>query len=878
MNFEKEILSLAESMRSRGFVKEAEELADKWFSYKSAEQEIYKMAEEGKDVVDRAHPAGEVEMIAAKDGFGNVETIVTQHDKIMEVVNKAPKNAELIINVIKMAELVLLADEQVVAEIMRHMGKVEAAKGRNFINGGEDYIGVYPIENVIERTEAELHAKGLTGKDFAHLFNRNFDLDVDKQLARLAAMPKDADFDSEFQAFMGGVAWKTRDEIEGLNSNMAKSAQQTNYEANKSWAPFEIAFPAMAPFIEAGRLGYEKYQEHQKQQETQEKKEQQQKQQTEVKKDVAGNKQEVQILKELYSNFADVANILKKFKSDKANKLRTKFASLASIAHKYLFDYEGANKDPNEYVYFNFISFRYDAAQWEPALGNYGIQEVLNWSRQMQSYYRNKATTTASITTTNDLKKTAEDPVEYDNKKNEEDYAQSHQNQPSADPGTVPADYTLDEGDKGSANKPTSGSGKSEQLPSSQAPQAAPVHTSVMDMQAALIDLAKALKGTAYESMATAIGNIGSKSGSPDGDWGPKTIDALTEAENLHAKVGPHGEALVLAADKPAALQEQAKRNAEILKQIKAAAIGAPGAGKAIEDKSYDWIIPNSPIKTTIDQTTGTELKLTNLGSLTNLLGFLEKNGNLEADVSNITFGKRFLTSDVDTVLRALHARAVAFYKIETAKKDKYSEYINLIVALYNDLREMISQKESEKKDTRFISEADLIATGLGNHSDAGAGHSKSQKAEDPNAIYTLSVTLADGHIEHVLYPFVGPDKTSINFSHPLWKGSKSMTHFRGLVLPLEVMQRATSEFLLSQFGRYNEESSPTDNVKNFLINLQNALFNAVQAFDQEMADKSGKLGDFNITLREKAIRTKEYWDNAIEDARVRFGKKPYVR
>lgn len=103
-NFMKNILNLCAGLRESGFNKYAEELETKFVSYKQA-QTLYEISdEEGKDLIDAAHPDGSAKLEDV-DGDAVVETILDQHMKDLEVVNKKPTgklaNAFNIINAVK---------------------------------------------------------------------------------------------------------------------------------------------------------------------------------------------------------------------------------------------------------------------------------------------------------------------------------------------------------------------------------------------------------------------------------------------------------------------------------------------------------------------------------------------------------------------------------------------------------------------------------------------------------------------------------------------------------------------------------------------------------------------------------------------------------
>ena len=84
-----QILNLSSALRRGGFEKHAEELEQKFVQYKTADVHLYRVHDEdGDDLVDRAHPDGDVNV---GDGeHGDVETISSKHKKIVDVIRKQP--------------------------------------------------------------------------------------------------------------------------------------------------------------------------------------------------------------------------------------------------------------------------------------------------------------------------------------------------------------------------------------------------------------------------------------------------------------------------------------------------------------------------------------------------------------------------------------------------------------------------------------------------------------------------------------------------------------------------------------------------------------------------------------------------------------------
>lgn len=94
-----DLIRLAEGLRERGFSDQATVLESKIFAYKKAAQEY-------NSELSAAHPDGDVTMGEASNGLGDVETLESAHEKMVEVVNKKPtgKQAALIANILKASE------------------------------------------------------------------------------------------------------------------------------------------------------------------------------------------------------------------------------------------------------------------------------------------------------------------------------------------------------------------------------------------------------------------------------------------------------------------------------------------------------------------------------------------------------------------------------------------------------------------------------------------------------------------------------------------------------------------------------------------------------------------------------------------------------
>lgn len=86
-----DMLKLVAGLRAKGFEKEAEELEDKINMRKFAETDLYHVIdEEGDELLDFAHPEGDVEVAPSASGLGKVWTEQSAKKEIEKIVRKQP--------------------------------------------------------------------------------------------------------------------------------------------------------------------------------------------------------------------------------------------------------------------------------------------------------------------------------------------------------------------------------------------------------------------------------------------------------------------------------------------------------------------------------------------------------------------------------------------------------------------------------------------------------------------------------------------------------------------------------------------------------------------------------------------------------------------
>jgi hypothetical protein len=114
LSLTEKLLTLASKLRTAGYVQQAENLENRFGTYKKAEVDanlLYRAhSETGDELLESAHPDGDVEMAPAQDNNGDVETGPSQHKKILKVVLKSAQLAGTIKNIIIAQKFQALAD------------------------------------------------------------------------------------------------------------------------------------------------------------------------------------------------------------------------------------------------------------------------------------------------------------------------------------------------------------------------------------------------------------------------------------------------------------------------------------------------------------------------------------------------------------------------------------------------------------------------------------------------------------------------------------------------------------------------------------------------------------------------------------------------
>lgn len=89
-NLMENILKLCRGLRQSGFDKYAEELESKFVQFKQANCHYDVSGETGEDLIHAAHPKGSHKLEGVDSDEGTIETVLDQHMKILEKIQKMP--------------------------------------------------------------------------------------------------------------------------------------------------------------------------------------------------------------------------------------------------------------------------------------------------------------------------------------------------------------------------------------------------------------------------------------------------------------------------------------------------------------------------------------------------------------------------------------------------------------------------------------------------------------------------------------------------------------------------------------------------------------------------------------------------------------------
>ena len=89
-NLMENIFKLCAGLRAQGLVKEAAEIETNYLQYKQAQTLYETSKEKGEDLVDAAHPKGSHKLEGVEGDEATIETIVDQHLKHLQMIEKKP--------------------------------------------------------------------------------------------------------------------------------------------------------------------------------------------------------------------------------------------------------------------------------------------------------------------------------------------------------------------------------------------------------------------------------------------------------------------------------------------------------------------------------------------------------------------------------------------------------------------------------------------------------------------------------------------------------------------------------------------------------------------------------------------------------------------
>ena len=154
------LLKLCNKLRAEGFAKYADSLEDKFVNYKAAGVHLYQAHKEtGEDLVERAHPDGDNKIVSeVSNNNGDVETIVSKHKKIVDVVNKQPTGK--LAKYVEQCKIAIGASVDEI-KIVANRIKKNIDKLSNLISGGS---GMFPDVGAIGLGTPLYQAKAYLGR------------------------------------------------------------------------------------------------------------------------------------------------------------------------------------------------------------------------------------------------------------------------------------------------------------------------------------------------------------------------------------------------------------------------------------------------------------------------------------------------------------------------------------------------------------------------------------------------------------------------------------------------------------------------------------------------------------------------------------------
>lgn len=176
LNLTENIIKLCNGLKKAGFDKYAVELEDKLMAYKKAAS-LYEVSDEkGEDLVDAAHPKGSHKLEGVDSDEATVETILDQHLKLMEVINKKPHgklaSSRDVLNAVK------IALGQTMPEVPADIYGMSEDELQVFRNWGA-FAQLKQINNLLNQAKSIIQTK-MNTTTLAYSFDNNYNDIVSK--------------------------------------------------------------------------------------------------------------------------------------------------------------------------------------------------------------------------------------------------------------------------------------------------------------------------------------------------------------------------------------------------------------------------------------------------------------------------------------------------------------------------------------------------------------------------------------------------------------------------------------------------------------------------------------------------------------------------
>lgn len=166
-DLKQDILKLASALRKQGYEQEASDIEKNFLFFKTAEVHLYHVHdEEGKDLLEFAHPEGEGKITDSE--YGKVETTLSGHQKMLDIVYKEPKG--------KLAEAAALIKDSCVEEIAdaikKSFGQALTVHEQR-IKDDQVTIGAYfeNLKSYLLQLRNNVQSSGLSEKNYKFIAN-----------------------------------------------------------------------------------------------------------------------------------------------------------------------------------------------------------------------------------------------------------------------------------------------------------------------------------------------------------------------------------------------------------------------------------------------------------------------------------------------------------------------------------------------------------------------------------------------------------------------------------------------------------------------------------------------------------------------------------